>query len=179
MHAYLAVIGVLDNLKAYLEGDPHAAEEMLDASYQSGKAIQITRTTAAHAMSYMLTKKMGLAHGHACFLTLPVLWESMQEKDEMQGILKDLSTKMRLGDIRMGPKLLKGILYDLEMQIPPVPDEAVLEELAGSVNTERLNNHPVKMTKEEIKLIYRRSMIPLRDNEKHACLDIWRYYGRE
>ena len=179
VHAYLAVIGVLDNLKAYLEGDPHAAEEMLDASYQSGKAIQITRTTAAHAMSYMLTKKMGLAHGHACFLTLPVLWESMQEKDEMQGILKDLSTKMRLGDIRMGPKLLKGILYDLEMQIPPVPDEAVLEELAGSVNTERLNNHPVKMTKEEIKLIYRRSMIPLRDNEKQACLDIWRYYGRE
>ncbi|MCR5229811.1 MAG: phosphonoacetaldehyde reductase [Solobacterium sp.] len=179
VHAYLAIIGVLDNLKAYLEGDPHAAEEMLDASYQSGKAIQITRTTAAHAMSYMLTKKMGLAHGHACFLTLPVLWESMQEKDEMQDILKDLSTKMRLGDIRMGPKLLKGILYDLEMQIPPVPDEAVLEELADSVNTERLNNHPVKMTKEEIKLIYRRSMIPLGDNEKQACLDIWRYYGRE
>ena len=58
VHAYLAIIGVLDNLKAYLEGDPHAADEMLDASYQSGKAIQITRTTAAHAMSYMLTKKL-------------------------------------------------------------------------------------------------------------------------
>ena len=179
VNAFLSIIGVLDNLKAYLEGDPHAAEEMLDASYQSGKAIQITRTTAAHAMSYMLTKKMGLAHGHACFLTLPVLWESMQEKEEMQEILKDLSTKMRLGDIRMGPKLLKGILYDLEMQIPPVPDEAVLEELACSVNTERLSNHPVKMTKEEIKQIYRRAMIPLRDNEKQACLDIWRYYGRK
>ncbi len=179
VNAFLSIIGVLDNLKAYLEGDPHAAEEMLDASYQSGKAIQITRTTAAHAMSYMLTKKMGLAHGHACFLTLPVLWESMQEKEEMQEILKDLSTKMRLGDIRMGPKLLKGILYDLEMPIPPVPDEAVLEELACSVNTERLSNHPVKMTKEEIKQIYRRAMIPLRDNEKQACLDIWRYYGRE
>ena len=179
VHAFLAIIGVLDNLKAYLEGDLHAAEEMLDASYQSGKAIQITRTTAAHAMSYMLTKKMGLAHGHACFLTLPVLWESMQDKEEMQDILKDLSTKMRLGDIRMGPKLLKGILYDLEMLIPPVPEEAVLEELACSVNTERLNNHPVKMTKEEIKQIYRRAMIPPRANEKQACLDIWRYYGRE
>ena len=179
VHAFLAIIGVLDNLKAYLEGDLHAAEEMLDASYQSGKAIQITRTTAAHAMSYMITKKMGLAHGHACFLTLPVLWESMQDKEEMQDILKDLSTKMRLGDIRMGPKLLKGILYDLEMLIPPVPDEAVLEELACSVNTERLNNHPVKMTKEEIKQIYRRAMIPPRANEKQACLDIWRYYGRE
>ncbi|MBR5961321.1 MAG: phosphonoacetaldehyde reductase [Clostridia bacterium] len=179
VHAFLAIIGVLDNLKAYLDGDPHAAEEMLDASYQSGKAIQITRTTAAHAMSYMLTKRMGLAHGHACFLTLPVLWEMMQDKDEMQDVLKDLSAKMRLGDLRMAPKLLKGILYDLEMPIPPVPDETVLEELACSVNTERLNNHPVKMTKDEIKQAYRRAMAPLRENEKQACLDIWRYYGRE
>jgi alcohol dehydrogenase class IV len=178
VHAYLAIIGVLDNLKNYLNGDPHAAEEMLDASYQSGKAIQITRTTAAHAMSYMLTKRMGLAHGHACMITLPILWEMMQEKEEMQDTLRDISEKMRLGDMRMAPKLLKGILYDLEMDIPPVPDEETLDELAGSVNVERLNNHPVTMTKDEIKTAYRRAMTPLRENEKLACLDIWRYYGR-
>lgn len=178
VHAYLAVIGVLDNLKAYLQGDPHAAEEMLDASFQSGKAIQITRTTAAHAMSYMLTKRLGLAHGHACMLTLPTLWEMMQDREEMQDTLKDLSGKMRLGDPRMAPKLLKGILFDLEMAIPPVPEEEVLEELAASVNVERLNNHPVAMTKEEIREAYRRSMTPLCENEKQACLDIWKYYGR-
>ena len=178
VHAYLAIIGVLDNLKNYLNGDPHAAEEMLDASYQSGKAIQITRTTAAHAMSYMLTKRMGLAHGHACMITLPTLREMMQEKEEMQDTLRDISEKMRLGDIRMAPKLLKGILYDLEMDIPPVPDEETLDELAGSVNVERLNNHPVTMTKDEIKTAYRRAMTPLRENEKLVCLDIWRYYGR-
>ena len=178
VNAFLSIIGVLDNLKNYLNGDPHAAEEMLDASYQSGKAIQITRTTAAHAMSYMLTKRMGLAHGHACMITLPTLWEMMQEKEEMQDTLRDISEKMRLGDMRMAPKLLKGILYDLEMDIPPVPDEETLDELAGSVNEERLNNHPVTMTKDEIKTAYRRAMTPLRENEKLACLDIWRYYGR-
>ena len=178
VHAFLAIIGVLDNLKAYLDGDPHAAEEMLEASYQSGKAIQITRTTAAHAMSYMLTKKLGLAHGHACMLTLPTLWEMMQDREEMKDILQDLSGKMRLGDMQLVPKLLKGILYDLDMTIPPVPDETTLDELAGSVNVERLNNHPVHLTKEEIKQAYRRSMTPLCENEKLACLDIWRYYGR-
>ena len=178
VHAYLAVIGVLDNLKPYLQGDPHAAEEMLDASFQSGKAIQITRTTAAHAMSYMLTKRLGLAHGHACMLTLPTLWEMMQDREEMQETLADLSAKMRLGDMRMAPKLLKGILCDLDMAIPPVPEEAMLEELASSVNVERLNNHPVAMTKDEIREAYRRSMTPLCANERQACLDIWRYYGR-
>ena len=178
VHAYLAIIGVLDNLKAYLNGDPHAAEEMLDASFQSGKAIQITRTTAAHAMSYMLTKKFGIAHGHACMLTLPTLWEMMQEKAEMLDTLKDISEKMRLGDIQMVPRLLKGIMYDLDMSIPAMPDEQTLEELAVSVNTERLNNHPVRMTKEEIREAYRRAMTPMCANEKQACLDLWKYYGR-
>ena len=119
VHAFLAIIGVLDNLKSYLKGDPHAADEMLDASFQSGKAIQITKTTAAHAMSYMLTKKLGIAHGHACMLTLPTLWEMMQNHEEMQETLKDLSMKMRLGDPLLAPRMLKGILYDLEMPIPP------------------------------------------------------------
>lgn len=178
VYAYLAVIGVLDNLKAYLEGDPHAAAEMLDASFQSGKAIQITRTTAAHAMSYQLTKTMGIAHGHACMLTLPTLWEMMLDRDEMKETLQDLTAKMRLGDPRMVPKLLKGILYDLEMTIPPVPDEQTLDKLTDSVNVERLNNHPVALTREEIREAYRRSFTPLCENEKLACLDIWRYYGR-
>lgn len=129
-------------------------------------------------MSYMLTKRLGLAHGHACMLTLPILWEMMQEHEAMQGVLQDLSLKMRLGDMRMVPHLLKGILYDLEMDIPPVPDEELLEELAASVNTERLNNHPVSMTTEEIKTVYRRAMLPVNENVKRACLDIWRYYGR-
>ena len=179
VHAYLAFIGVLDNLKAYLDGDPHAADEMLEASYQSGKAIHMTTTTAAHAMSYMLTKKLGLAHGHACMVTLPTLWEMMYEHEEMRELLTDLSGKMRLGDPRMVPKLLKGIMIDLEMSIPPLPDEAMLTELAESVNTERLSNHPIAMTRDEVKEAYRRSMTPLCENEMQACLDIWRYYGRD
>lgn len=178
VHAFLAIIGVLDNLKAYLAGDPHAAEEMLDASFQSGKAIRITRTTAAHAMSYRLTKTMGIAHGHACMLTLPTLWEMMLDRDEMKGTLQDLTEKMRLGDPQVVPRLLKGILYGLEMAIPPMPDAGTLDDLADSVNAERLSNHPVALTRDEIREAYRRSFVPLRDNEKTACLDIWRYYGR-
>lgn len=178
VHAYLAIIGVLDNLKTYLGGDPHAASEMLDASFQSGKAIQITRTTAAHAMSYRLTKIMGIAHGHACMLTLPTLWEMMLEHEEMKETLQDLSTKMRLGDSQIVPKLLRGILYDLEMEIPTMPDEKTLDELTDSVNVERLNNHPVTMSRKEIREAYMRSFTPPCENEKLACLDIWRYYGR-
>ena len=176
VHAYLAILGVLDNLKAYLAGDPHASDEMLDASYQSGKAIQITRTTAAHAMSYQLTKQLGLAHGHACLLTLPVLWEKMLDMEEMKNTLEDLSRKMRLGDPQLGPKLLRGILYDLEMKIPEMPDEERLNALADGVNPERLGNHPAAMTRADVKETYRRAFAPLCAAEKQACKDIWNYY---
>lgn len=178
VHAYLAIIGVLDNLKAYLAGDPHAADEMMDASFQSGKAIQITRTTAAHAMSYQITKTLGPAHGHACMLTLPTLWEMMEDEENLRPMLDDLSAKMRLGDSRMGPKLLRGILYDLEMEIPAMPDPEKLDYLADSVNVERLNNHPMKLNREQIREAYRKAFLPAEGSVKQACLDIWRYYGR-
>ena len=121
VHSFLAVRGVLDNLKAYLAGDPHAAEEMLDAAYQSGRAIFTTRTTAAHAMSYQITKLLGPAHGHACALTLPVLWDMLTENEETRPMMADLAEKMRLGDPLMGSRLLRGILADLDM-LPPGSD---------------------------------------------------------
>lgn len=178
VHAWLAVIGILDNLKNYIAGDPHASDELMDASYQSGKAIQITRTTAAHAMSYQITKKLGPAHGHACLLTLPVHWDYMNNMEEMRPVLKDLSEKMRLGDPLLGPKLLRGIMIDLEMEIPPMPDKETLDFLTDSVNVERLGNHPVRLSKEDIRQIYIKAFTPVPACERQACLDIWNYYGR-
>ena len=67
---------------------------------------------------------------------------------------------------------------DLEMNIPEMPDENMIEELAKSVNTERLNNHPVKMSHEDVKRAYRLAMMPMAENEKLVCRDLWKYYGR-
>jgi len=44
---------------------------MARAALLAGKAINITRTTAPHAVSYALTSVFGIPHGHACALTLP------------------------------------------------------------------------------------------------------------
>ena len=39
------------------------------AAYYSGKAIDITKTTAPHALSYPFTSHFGISHGHAVSLT--------------------------------------------------------------------------------------------------------------
>lgn len=49
---------------------PHARLEMASAAHLAGKAINVTKTTAAHAISYPLTSYFGIAHGHAVSLTL-------------------------------------------------------------------------------------------------------------
>ena len=176
--AFLAFTGVLDNLRPYLEGDPGAAAEIQFAAYRSGCAIAVTRTTAAHALSYRLTTRYGLAHGHACMLTLPIIWEAMLDDTDVLPVLMDLAQKMRLGSELMGPRLLRGMLYDLEMPFPPAPDAEALEDLVQSVNLQRLSNNPRIFTREEIRGIYRRAMTPQVGPERQACLDIWRYYGR-
>ncbi len=179
VHAYLAILGVLDNIRAYLAGDPHAAEEMMDASYQSGKAILITRTTAAHAMSYQMTKGLGLAHGHAVMVTLPVLWDLLLEKgdEQVQARMAELSSIMRLGDPRMGSRLLRGMMYDLGMDPPAMPEKAMMEHLVDSVNVERLGNHPMKLERQDLKRVYTLAFLPPAEMERRACIDIWTYYG--
>ena len=177
VHAYLAIRGVLDNLRGYLAGDLHAAEEMMDAAYQSGKAIFLTRTTAAHAMSYQLTKLMGLAHGHACMITLPALWDRMCAEEAMAPLMEELASRMRLGNPLMGSRLLRGLMIDIGMEAPPAPPEETIARLTESVNPDRLRNHPIPLSPKDIEMIYRQAFRPILDPERQACLDIWRYYG--
>ena len=49
---------------------------MLKAAYLAGRAINVAKTTAAHALSYVLTSHYGLSHGHAVALTFPAVFEA-------------------------------------------------------------------------------------------------------
>jgi alcohol dehydrogenase class IV len=44
---------------------------MARAAMLAGQAINVTRTTAPHAVSYALTTLFNIPHGHSCALTLP------------------------------------------------------------------------------------------------------------
>lgn len=178
VQAYLCILGVLDNIRGYMAGDAHAQDEMLEAAYRSGKAIQETRTTAAHAMSYQITKKLGYAHGHACALTLPFLWEHMISNEDALPVLMELASRMRLGSEYMGSRLLRGLLIDLGLEPDQRPDDALLDALADSVNIERLSNHPEPLTREQLRRIYAQAFRPAEGKDRQVCVDLWQYYGR-
>ena len=71
---------MLDHMEEYLEGNGDVGREMMCASNLAGQAINITRTTAAHAMCYKLTTLYHIPHGHAVMMCLPEVWEYMETK---------------------------------------------------------------------------------------------------
>ena len=73
--ARIALRLALDHLEtAVNRPDPEARAAMCTASHLAGRAIDISATTAPHALSFHLTTGYSVPHGHAVALTLgPVL----------------------------------------------------------------------------------------------------------
>ena len=174
VHAEKAIRSVLGHFDAYLSGKPDAADAMLLAAYESGCAIRISRTTAAHAMSYQITKRLGPAHGHACMLTLPHLWRYMGDVP----VLAELSGMMGVPPAD-APDLLLGLLAASDMLPDQLPDEATLDALAASVNVQRLSNHPQALSAAELRAIYTKALTSVGADERTQLVSLWRAYAGE
>lgn len=161
---------LLKHATGYIQGETSATEGMQEASYYAGKAIDISRTTAAHAMSYGITGTFGYAHGHAAALCLKVLWPYMYEhiddccdprgKDYLRGIFDRLDniydTDTAKGHIYSHGYMWMNDFYEkLGLTIPDVPDNIVLDKLVNNVNVERLTNNPIKLSHETLRNLYR------------------------
>lgn len=74
VYAEKAITLCKDNIELFVNSDKEDRESIEDfmmmASHMAGKAINISRTTAAHALSYYLTKRYGIPHGHAVALNI-------------------------------------------------------------------------------------------------------------
>ena len=124
------------------------AEEILLASNYAGRAINITATTAAHAMSYKLTSLYGIPHGHAVGLCLPEVWAEMADDEKLQETFQAFPVDL---------PWLCDLLRQLEMEKPVSSNrEADLEILADSVNPLRLKNNPVAFSRDTLKAMYER-----------------------
>lgn len=155
---------VLAHMEGYLANTDEGNAGMLLAANVAGKAINITQTTAGHAMCYKITSLFGVAHGHAAFLCNRKLFPWMIANTEVcidprgEGYLNDVLLEIA---VAMGCKTaeeaaakLECIFVKLELEVPTATEEQ-LEVLKTSVNPVRLKNHPVKLTEETIDMLYR------------------------
>ena len=99
-----------------------------EASYWAGRAIDISRTTAAHAFSYYLTSHYGIPHGHAVYMVFEYICRNNNHPEFIK-VVPELKTLRALADE-------KGVAWDV-----------MIDELFNNVNLKRLGNNPVEVKK--------------------------------
>ena len=163
-YAREAIQTILRYKDEYLDNTAEGNSKMLYASHLAGKAINITQTTAGHAMSYKLTSLYGIAHGHAAALCVNKLWPFMLKTDKrictdprgmeyLQTMFVNLSNCMGAEDAYQASKYFSDFLKELKLEIP-MAKEADYDVLCTSVNPVRLKNHPVKLEHVDIEELY-------------------------
>ncbi|MBQ8961173.1 MAG: phosphonoacetaldehyde reductase [Ruminococcus sp.] len=161
-----AISIILADMKGYLEGDQGCAERILDAAYIAGQAINITATTAGHAMSYELTGKYGLPHGHAAAVCVPEILRYMAEgqgkctdsrgEAYLRDTLAELAALLGRKDPLEAAAMLRDLPGSLGLSLPEGITDEEISSLAGSVDPGRLERNPVLPDEEGLELIYRR-----------------------
>lgn len=159
-----ALACIMENYARYLSNDPSGNANMLKAANLAGKAINITQTTAGHAMCYKLTSLYGIAHGHAAALCVSKLWPFMAAHPErcidprgreyLHGVFAEIAEAMGCADVQAAIRTYQNILDSLELAAPAARDERDYETLRTSVNPVRLKNHPVLLDEAVIDQLY-------------------------
>lgn len=152
--------------------DDRSARHMLIGSHLAGRAIDISKTTAAHALSYGITKRYGIDHGNAVALTLgqfiaehDLCIDRLQPQVQLDQHLRAMATiidALGASDGATAARELTGLLERIglvsTLREAGVQREDELRELALSVNVERLGNNPIAYTTEQLIELLGRSM---------------------
>lgn len=158
-----AIKGILSNMDAYLANDEAGNAAMLRAANMAGKAINITQTTAGHAMCYKLTSLYGIAHGHAAALCVSKLFNYMIENTDkcidprgeeyLVTIFGRIAEAMGCLSAKAASIKFDRIFESLALDFPEASKEDYYV-LKASVNAVRLKNHPVGLDMETIDGLY-------------------------
>ena len=158
---------IMANWRAYIFQDyyPGVALRIMEGANRAGRAINISATTAAHAMSYKITSLYKLPHGHAVAVCLPEVWEYMLAnpdkcihplgKDAMLRFFDEIAAAMGASSPREAISIFRQMMQEMDLQNPVAGDrDAELEVLSKSVNPVRLKNNPVGIDEEQARELY-------------------------
>jgi alcohol dehydrogenase class IV len=151
--------------RAVNEPTPESRAAMARGSHLAGQAINITKTTLPHALSYAITTRHGVPHGAAVALTLGsalIYNEAVSDADCIDPRGPDW-VRERIGSIcrAMGETsaqecaaqfrgLLGSIGCPATLREAGITNENQLKLICKDVNVERLSNNPRRISEQEI-----------------------------
>ncbi len=172
-YAQQAITLVLTHLEnAVRHSHSEARIGMAKAANLAGKAINISFTTACHAISYPMTSYFDIPHGHAVALTLPemvvynagVNEEGCLDKRGVQyvkGMLENLTGLFGVSSPEEVKKRLEQLMDSIGLerkltQLGVRSEEDINLVMENGFNPERVGNNPQQLTAAELKSMLRR-----------------------
>lgn len=157
-----AVTLILGNLKTAVNDPTEESRiNMSVSAHLAGKAINITKTTAPHAVSYAMTSYFGIPHGQAVCVTLAEFLEynfNVTEADLMPGMNlsevrknnEDLLRVLGCRDVNECKILINELITAIGLKTKlselNITSPGDLKLITESVNLERLKNNPRSVT---------------------------------
>lgn len=141
---------------------PEARNTMSLAAHLAGKAINITKTTAPHALSYPLTAYFHVPHGHAVALVLGkffvvnsrdggVDWNGSRGKEYVQKVMCEL--RKMFGCVSPQEcserwyRLMAAVGLETTLGALGICHKSDIDFIIDNVNAERIANNPVLVTR--------------------------------
>ena len=154
---------LLDNMEDYLNNTEEGNQNMLIAANYAGQAINITQTTAAHAMSYKLTSLYGIPHGRAAFICLPCVWKYMWEHidtmpseagQDLVEVLEEIAQTLHCKSVPEALEYITILNKKLFQENKITMNSKDVALLAASVNLTRLKNNPMVLSEQTLHDMY-------------------------
>ena len=151
--------------------EDHINNKSFETSYQmslaalnAGKAINISKTTAPHALSYPFTSYFGIKHGHAVSLTLADFLNYNFENRKYSKTNFDLNDRFKIifnifgvqSSNELSKKLKRisaNVGLGLNFKELKIVNSSDISLILRNINTQRLANNPVEISINQIEKI--------------------------
>lgn len=144
-----------------------AREAMAKAAHLAGEAINISKTTACHAIAYPITSYFNIPHGHAVAFTLaPMLLynskvteEDLLDKrgiDYVKTTLNEIANLVGASGIEEASEKITGLMEEIGLktklsEIGVKTQEDIEIIVKNGFNPDRVKNIPKKLTEEALR----------------------------
>lgn len=145
------------------ENSASSARAMSKGSNLAGRAINISQTTASHALAYKLTSHFSVPHGNAVGLTIGALMDFLQnessrlelhQRNLLHRRIRTIRARLRFDSSETATtgfrKLLESLGLPETLKAVGVEEQSDIELLADSVNPQRLENNPIPLSRSDI-----------------------------
>jgi alcohol dehydrogenase len=160
-----AALALRHLVPATREPTPEDRLGMCRASHLAGRAIDISKTTAPHALSYAMTSRHGIAHGSAVALTLSRMLAynaavtdadcvDPRGTEHVRGRIATILALLEATSVEAACERIDSVIAavgsPVSLREAGVVQPEQVQQIIDSVNDERMSNNPRRATREAL-----------------------------